>query len=282
MTLNFKQTMTQQVNGKGIILPMIGVTSGAGTAAASASGTFNLSLQTNFIGSSLPGTIVGFQHPAGLADCYLVNLCGNSASADRTYMLARFYLMGTVDFTVSPVAKDCFTHNAATFPVTRTIYGAATQPVPLIPVLYQTAATGSAAPVFILKTTAGGNGYKNQLNTGVTGTKSFTMPSVTTAAQTGLILRLEEGDSAVTDITQMSLTTRGNAGTANVYGMEPLMSLSVSNFGLAANSAVFSGCMPSLTPAVATSGTVTTFLAIVSFLNTAATFRGYAHGVLGA
>jgi len=282
MTLTFKTIQTQQVNGSGLVLPLMSGTSGAGTAAAAISGAFNLALCPNIIGTTLPTTIVGFQTPAGLADCYLINLAGNSSSSDRAYLFARCYLFGTANLAATPVAIDCFTHNAATFPVTRTIYGAATQAVPLIPFMYLTAAAATSAPVFILKTTAGGNGYANQLNVGVTGTKSFTCPSATTAIQSGYILRLENGDSAVTDIIQMSLTTRGTAGTANIYGIEPLMPLNISNYGLAVNTAIFTGIMPSITPAVATSGTATSFLTIIAYNSAASTFRGFASAVLGS
>jgi hypothetical protein len=184
--------------------------------------------------------------------------------------LAWLYEIGTL-ILFSGGGSAGFTHHAATFPVLRRIYGADNRPVPLIPLLYLTAATSTVAPEIRLRTAAGGAGYINQDGVPVVGTKIFTFPAATTNARSGFVLRLEDGDSAVHDISAIEIVTFSGAGTAVVFGAELLCPLGSAIPQPYLADTLFAGpVLNSLTPAVATSGTAGATLALVCIGTTAA------------
>lgn len=258
------QAIQQISAGKAQHLLGASLASGAITSGAAASGFFTISIASNALTTAYPGTLI---NPAGVvptpgADFREVFNTYNHATVNKSGFFVRLYLIGTLNLAAT---GNQFTHDAATFPVTRTIYGAATQAVNLIPVMYLTTATTVTAPQFILETVAVGNGYVNQVGTGVTGTKTFTCPAAATAVQSGFILRLEDTDNAVQDITQINVTVAGSAGAANIYGMEIITPEICALINTATVSDKLLGGMGfgNLTPAVATSGTATSVLAWV-------------------
>lgn len=255
---------TKHAQGNGQVLPWIVASPSSGTSPVLANtGALHMALHANAIGTTYPGTLVSFPLPPSLPnELFTVGMSASSSTALGMY-LAYFYKIGTVNLAV---AGDQFTHDAATFPVTRTILGQAAQPVTLIPMIYLTTATVTTIPAFLLKTGAGGAGYVNQDGSNVVGTRTFTYPAAATAVQSGYPLRLELTDSGVRDITQINITTASGAGAATIYGVELLMPLGpVSTEHTSITDSVFGGLgMQNLKPASATTGTVTALLGIVN------------------
>ena len=251
---------------KGIRTHLLTAAPGSNTAANAAAGHFRLTLNANGIGTTYPGTLQTLPLPNPGSELLLTQATGTQSAAAAVCFLARFYLMGTLNLAAT---GDQFTHDAATFPVTRTKFGAATKPVSLIPVIYITTATTTTAPVIRMRTAAGGTGYVDQDGNNVVGASTTTMPAAATAVQSGFIIRMEPGDSGVQDIVQIEVTTAGSAGAASIYGMEFLAPLSSPFSGSWIEyNPVFGGvALRDLKPAAATSGTATTFLGVVEFGN---------------
>ena len=235
------------------------------TSAAFSSGSITIQPTWNVFGTTYMSTLVSLPIPAGLSNELFLNyfgVCGNGANEGG--FLVRAYLMGTVDFTAT---GDRFTADASvTYPLTRKVYGAATQTINLVPMISVSTATATTAPQFILKTAAGGTGYVNQSGGNVVGTKTFIFPAAATALLSSFILRLEEGDSAVQSIAAINVTTAGTAGVAQVYGLEYLAP--GANPLATANGSIVdtvSGCllMTDLKPALPTAGTLTSYLIYV-------------------
>jgi len=242
----------------------------ATTAGAAASGFFTAQLLFNSIGTTIPTTLVGFPLSPVPGSSILGVYGQMQTNSVRSLYLVRLYKFGTLDLTAT---GDKFTASGTTFPVTRTQFGTAAQPVGLIPVCYITTATSVTAPVFRLRTNAGVAGYKNQDGSTVVGTKTMTMPAAATAINSAFIIRVEDGDSAVQDITAIEVTTASTTGAATIFGAEILMPLT--NIATAHGTtydAVFGGLgMCDLNPAVETGGTaVTQYLAVLSLGSTGA------------
>lgn len=269
--------------GKGQHLIGISATPGSLTAATAASGFLVFSIAPNSIGSTLPATNQDFPEGAAPPSALFNTLfAGNVSSSTRHMWLARFYLFGTLN---TGGSGNQFTHDAATFPVKRTVFGAASTAIDLIPVIQPV--TQSAPPnavSFILKDTAPSAGYTNQDGTGVTGTKTITLPGSSVVGGC-YVPRLEDGDSAVQDVTQIDITSNsGTTSSANVWGVEliaPIMSV-VAGFG-SLYDGLFGGLgMNNVAPAVATSGTVTSFLGLTNVSTTGSTGYFYQASVLNA
>lgn len=246
----------------------VGPAAGNTTAAALASGSLSVQLQFNSIGSTLPTTLVGFQLPPTLSNelFFTRAQANNNVGAGWTYWVARLYKIGTM---VLSATGDQFTHDAATFPVLRTQFGEASKPLSLLPIIYLTVATQTTAPVISLRTAAGGAGYVDQDGNSTIGTASnFTFPNAITAIESAFVLRLNDGDSGVRDISAIQVVTAsGGAGkNATIFGVELIAPLSqVSDQTTYCLDAVFGGlAMYDLEPAAATSGTVTSYLIIMS------------------
>ncbi len=280
MAINTRNDVfTQRAKGYGFHTPLISSALNPATSATNGSGFFTARIAVNLVGTTLPSTIQDFPLPTSLANPLMTAL-GVLGANINAYWLARIYKIGTL---VLSATGNQFTHDAATFPVTRTQLGQASQPVTLLPYLLLTAATATTAPQFQLKTNAGGAGYVNQDGTSVVGTNTFTFPASATLNGSGFIIPVEQGDSGLQDITQINVSVAGTAGTAAIYGLELLMPL-----GMPSNDPMAAVCDPltgglglvDLKPAVATTGTVTTNLVI--FTNTTASNSGvcgWVHGV---
>jgi hypothetical protein len=265
--------------GKQLTSYVIDLQTGATTASgAIISGWFNCMLKTNNKGTTYPGTLVSF--PLPVAQMFLTSYGFGGNQAAISGWLARFYQMGTIDFTAT---GDRFTADAAvTYPLTRTIYGVAGQAISLYPVIYITTATTGTAPQFQLNTAAAGAGYVDQDGNSTVGTKTFTFPSATTAIQSTYLLRLEEGDGGVQSISAVQCTVKGTAGVGTIYGVELLCPCSNLNSGsVSFYDAVYGALnMVDLNPAVPTAGTLTTFLGFLALTNTQGTSYHHIGAVL--
>jgi hypothetical protein len=182
--------------------------------------------------------------------------------------LAYIYTIGTVNLSAT---GDQFTHDAATFPLLRTEFGESSKAITLIPVVYINDAGTTTAPVFSMKTNAGGTGYVDQDGNNSVSTLTMTLPSATAAVQSGYIFRLNPGDSGVQDVVQIDVDTAGTSVTGVIFGLELLADITVfAGAGLADMVAGGLG-YADLKPAVATSGTATAVLGIVTLGATNAT-----------
>lgn len=253
--------------GKGLGFSMHYAGAGPGsstTAGAAASGFHSVQLYFNNIGTTTPGTLVGFPIPPAPANQLLGVMGQMGMLIARCNYLVNLYKLGTLDLTAT---GNKFTHDGTTFPVTRTQFGEAAKPLSLIPIVYITTATTTTAAVFRLRTVAGGAGYTNQSGSTVVGTKTMTLPSTTTAVNSAYVLRLEDGDSGVQDISNIEVTTSAAAGAATIFGAEILMQLEVPTTAMVTNyDAMFGGLgMNDLVPAAKTGGSaLTSYLAIMS------------------
>jgi len=264
--------MQSMAQGKGYFRPITSVVGTAGTAGAAGSGFFSVQLRPNSIGTTLPSTLQGYAAPTCSEEMYSVfsSYALSSTSATVGNHLAIAYKIGTLNLAAT---GDRFTHDAATFPILRTKFGAASQAINLIPIVVITTATATTAPVFRLRTAGGAAGYVNQSGTSVIGTKTMTMPAAATAAASGYIFRLEEGDVGVEDITNIEVTTAGTAGAAEVWGVEILAAHPIVVSAVTAGQdQMFGGfSMANIKPGVATSGSVTSVLCHFMHSTTAST-----------
>ena len=253
--------LTNMASGKGFSHFFYGKSNAGVTAANANSGSITLEPFPGNI-STYMSTLYGLPLPAGLPnELFITSLSFSAANVRFGGFLARFYLMGTVDFTAT---GDRFTADAnVTYPLTRKVYGAATQTISLTPVIALTTAMTGTAAQFIVKTAAAGTGYVNQAGSNVVGTKTFIYPSATTALQSTYIIRLEEGDSAVQSIAAINVTTASTAGVGAVYGVEYLCpGANTQSYAGGSIIDTVSGCllMTDLAPAVPTAGTLTSYL----------------------
>lgn len=268
--------------GRGYLFPSKFATTVNATAATGTSNNLDVQISFNLIGTTLPGTLQDLPRPASPPRDWLPILwaCGASAG-DRVMWLAWFYKFGTVNLAAT---GNQITHDAATFPILRTRFGAASQPITLLPLLYITTATTVSAPAFVLEASGGGTGYVDQDGNNVDGSVTFTCPAAATVAQSCYLLRLEAGDVGVRDIVQVNVTAAGSAGAADLWGAEliapagplpPYLPWTDTLFG------VFGPAM--LTPGVATSGTAVAKLGLLALdVNTSIAGAGWAAAVMNA
>jgi hypothetical protein len=233
------------------------------TGAGSTSGLITSTMVANAIGTTYPGTLVSF--PLGnLTSDHWVRLSTRLVTSTRAGWLANFYKIGTLVITAT---GDQFTHEAATFPILKTVLGQASQPLSLIPIVRVTTALTTTAAAFRLQTSGGAAGYTDQDGNSTVGDVTFTFPSATTAINSCYVLRLNSGDSAVRDISNIRIDTASAVGAADIWGVELIAPL-LSQFTAAeevVSDTIYGGM--SLWPAqcgVATSGTATTFTGIYS------------------
>jgi hypothetical protein len=96
------------------------------------------------------------------------------------------------------------------------------------------------------------------------GTKDFTFPSATTNVNSTYLMMPNSDDFGVQDITQIDVGTASSTGAANIYGVEFLAPVEGVIAKANLNDTVFGGLqMVDIAPAVATSGTVTSYLGIL-------------------
>jgi len=241
-------------------MPGTGAAQGATTAATATSGQYSVQINMNNVGTTLPTTRVGFPMPPAMsAPMMLVEAMIQRNNNVQVY-LCHIYTIGTVNLSA---LNDQFTHDAATFPILRTEFGEASKPVSLIPIIYIDDAGTTSAPVFSLKTNAGGTGYVDQDGNNEVATKTTTLPSATAAVQSAYLLRLNDGDSGVRDIVQIDVDTAGTSVGGVIFGAEVIAD--VTNYVSAGLVSVVNGLgWGDLKPGVATSGTATSFIGLVS------------------
>lgn len=255
--------------GKNYSQPVRLTSSAATTAAAGPSGFNSVQVFLNTLGTTFFTTLIDIPFRPGVTAPMRLMTAMQSPGVARTLYLARLYKIGTVALTAT---GNQLTHDAATFPVLRSVFGQASTAVPLMPILFITTATTTTAAVIRLATAADGTGYTNQDGTAIRGIFNFTLPNAATTLSSGFVLVLENGDSAVRDISQVRVVTSAAAGAASVYGAELLAPLSTPLAGLSTTiDTVYGGVsMVDLTPAVATSGTASSLLVVLSFGSVAA------------
>lgn len=252
--------------GKGMFTPCKSPSGANVTAGAAASGYFTAQIRGNELTSTLPGTIDGWPRSPSPPNCIaLSSLACLATNGSGAQFSGWIYKIGTVNLAAT---GNQLTHDAATFPVLRTRWGAASQAVPLIPLLQITTATTTTAPVLRLRTAGGAAGYVNQDGTSVIATKTMTMPAAATANGSTYIWRLEDGDVAVQDITNVEVTTAGATGAATVWGLELLHTPHTWQiYEVTNHDSLYGGLSyANLAPAVATSGTATAILTTVTLL----------------
>lgn len=260
MPITNRQTLIQNAaKGLGVLLPVTLPAGGSGTTATAGSGH----VQGEFLlgtGTTYNSTLVGLDLPPALSNELFSTFTSMSLSLQMGGWLVRYYLLGTLNLTAT---GDQFTHDAATFPVLRKKYGEASKPVTLMPVVYLTTALTTTAATCVLKTDAGGAGYVDQDGNATVGTKTFTFPSTTTAVNSTYLMMPNSDDFGIQDITQIDVDIAAATGAANIYGMELLAPIAGMLHKGSLNDMAFSGLqLVDLAPAVATSGTVTSYLGI--------------------
>lgn len=230
------------------------ITSSSATSATASSGYLTSKLGVSSL-STLWTTIYGAPVPSGFSDpdsdlrLTHMKLAG---SRGGTIWVVWAHKVGTVTFNGT---GNRFTHDACTFPLTRSKpWG--TRVVAGWPLVSLTTATATTAPVI------GSWKYNNQAGVTVTNSDTFTFPNATTAAGTGLMLHLEPGD-LVTDITEINVTTAASAGAGTVYLLEPIAQVSQIVSGHVTQADMLRGsrfCPPKAVPPAPTSGTLDTMM----------------------
>lgn len=258
---------------QGINLESFGVNSATATGAAAASGGITFLPGYNSIGTTLWSTLQDIPKPAGLPSPTRLTNARFVGTRAVAFQLCYLYKFGTVALNAT---GDQFTHDAATFPVTRTNLRGSAQPLVLDPLITITTQTSTPAAIFTLKNAGATTGYKNQAGTTIVGTKTMTLPNVTTLVGSTYHFRLEDvansgsvNDVGVQDIQSINVGTAAGAGAADVWGMEFICNLS--NFSTTLSSGkdavTRSFVLPDISPAVATSGTVVSKLVIMQIGN---------------
>lgn len=256
--------------GKGFFIPAFSATPGAATAATATSGQITAQIIVNNIGTTLPGTRVGFPIPPSPGSPLMLTEAGMSRNAAGELFLVYLYRMGSVNLAAT---GDQFTADSATFPILRTEFGESSKAITLTPMIYIDDAGTVTAPVFSLKTNAGGAGYVDQDGNSTVAARTMTMPSATANVQSGYIFRLNDGDSGVQSISQVDVdTASGSAATGVIFGIEFLADISHILVGTSVANVMVNGlAFGDLKPGVATSGTATATLAILALGSTGAT-----------
>lgn len=261
---NYKDIQKRLAEGKGFHVPFLSAETPGGVNWNNTQYEGRLSCRiTSELLSTYPNTLNEFNRPGGTAPRWMTQISGGFNGTTAGW-IGFFYKIGTIDFTGT---GDRFTHDAATFPMLRTQFGVASQPVPLIPILQINGTVISTAPVFRLQTNAGGAGYKNAAGSNIVGTYSNQLQGIPKATSFCMILPLESNDSAVQDITQIRVDTAAGTGSNGViWGFEPLVNLG-SFEGRTWNwrDMVFGGAgMVPMLPASPSGGSATSFLGCLS------------------
>lgn len=275
MTMTYDDILKQYA--KGLAHTSITQPLGAGvpTTATVNSGGMTINVSAMQIGTTYPNTIIGFhESKKPSANLMLIQdmLRGNGANASSFNV--RLYRAGTLSLTST---GNQFTADSATFPLLRTQFGQANQPIALIPVIQVTTATSVTAPVIQLATSGGGAGYTDQDGNATVGNVNFTFPAAATAVSSWYRLRLNVGDYACRAINQINVVTASTTGAATIWLMELLSPVQSLVSAPATFDALFgSAFMPSnINPAVPTSGSVTSIRAGIATMATSDSKFGF-------
>lgn len=234
---------------------------GGVSAAAAASNSIIPCIMYNALGTTFSSPFSTTQTlpiTPGLTNARLINWHAGGSRVG-VYTIAIAYNIGTLDLTSS--TGNRLTHSAGTFPVTRTRMGSASQPVVFDFVMVQVTTTlATAAPVLTMAS------YVNQAGATISGTKTMTFPSVTTAFQSCFILEVEDGDSGVQDVTSVTLTSAASAGAATLWGIEIIDVINEVSITTNANrDTVRNGiACDYINPGAATSGTIASSLVLLT------------------
>ena len=186
----------------------------------------------------------------------------NFTQSGGPYFLAWLYKLGTTDCSTT---GDHFTASF-TQPLTRTIMGTS-QNINFILAGYVTAAM-TGVTTYKLATGAGGTGYVNQAGSNVVGATTTSLGSGA-GTRTQWLAPLDSGDLAMQQLVAVNVTASGGGtGVITWFAIEPL-----ANFGHSGDSSrgnLMDGAfgalgMADMKPATPTSGTLTAYLALVSF-----------------
>lgn len=251
MPFNTLQDLWNKQSSDSVVANVITNAPGASTSANAASGNILYTPHFNSTGSTHWTSLITMPSPGSLTGAPLRLIAATMASNRLiSGVLVNLYRIGTLNLTTS---TSEFTHDAATFPVTRTELGQANQPVNLIPVILFTTASSVTAPQLTID-------YIDQDGNAVTGTKTWIAPAAATAVGSMYQLPLEDADQAVRDITNVNITTTSSTGAATIYGMEMLGAIGINQITIAGTrDFVHNGLtIPDTRPAVATSGTANT------------------------
>lgn len=263
------KAMTLLAQGKGIIMPFSTIATSI-TAIVQASGGLNPNVGFNAVGTVLGSAYYGIPLPPGTNPLRLINFTAYSASGG---WLSNLYKVGTLNLAAT---GDQFTRDAGwTGPLKRNIMGVAT-PISLHLLVVMRTANSVTAPVFRLRTAAGGAGYVNQDGVSVVGTKTITAPGVGVTQGAVYVMRLEDGDSGVRDVTAIEVTTASSTGVADVYLME-MLAVHGSELGQggSVHDKIVGGLeLPDIRPAAPNTGAVTSYLVLHNFTNGSSTSYG--------
>jgi hypothetical protein len=251
---SYANAMDALAKGFGYLNFNIGALTGTTTTVNAAAGHFALRLAFNGLGTTTPGTLVGQPMPSSLADDLNIVLGHSSCTSSRGVICGWLYRIGTLNLAAT---GDQFTHDAATFPLTRTIAGVSSA-INFLPLIYITTATSVTAPAFQIRDAGSTVGYVDNLGNTRVGNKTFTLPAVATAAESTFLLRLNDGDNGIRDVTQINVSTAGTTGAATIYGFERVLHVSSMNTAARINDSLFNGLTAGkLQPATPTSGSLT-------------------------
>lgn len=251
MVATLDDILKQQARGKYVMRMGQSATAQAISAANANAGFISITFTGNSIGTTLPNTLGEWLIPGGITgDLWTIASVDGFNVNLRGWMFSRIYKVGTVVLTAT---GNQFTHDSATFPLLRSEFGASNRPQALWAVIQVTTALTTTAAALTMD-------YVDQDGNSVTGTRTFTFPSVTTGQGSTYFLPLEQGDYAVRDVSAINITTASATGAATVWLMEQLQpTYNVLSGSITADYVSGHGlAVTNQTPAVATSGTVTT------------------------
>lgn len=255
-----KDILQQFAKGKAVFIPAFGVSSGATTAADANSNYISYQMAPNQIGTTLPGTRQSFPKPATLGDI-LMTMVSSGGTVGRPAWYAKFYRIGS--FSVSNVANT-ITFDSATMPYTRTIMGATADVKFLL-----------FAQVTTLFSAASSNmrfNYDDEFGNTVAGTTNTGLP-VSAAVSSWYQCRLEDGDTAITKLNSGTVFTSITQGIVDLWAVELIAPLSSIVAGWGGNvNRIYNGlALDKIEPATPTSGSATTFDAILNVSSAAST-----------
>jgi len=276
MAITTRKTIIENLAaGKGQVLSYIDISTASATAGNSTSGFFTLRSSFNAIGTSLPATRVGILSPDSTTQTLAVNMLRVCDAGSKCGWYGRFYELGTINLVTA--AGDNFVHAGTFTSISRTIYGEATKPITMIPIIFVTTALTGFAAELKIATAAAGTGYKDESGNSVVGTKSFTFPSATTAVQSMFVMPVEVGDAGVQDIVMITTVVAATAGVVTIFGFEPIIPYSNLGLGVVSNyDSVFSGVnMPDLEPGTPNDGSVTSYLGFLGINGNNSTGGGW-------
>lgn len=241
----------RMVQGKGFHQVWLPATNATPTAANAASGHFGNTINPGSVGTTMPGTMVGFPIPNTTDDLRGV-CCVSYCSAVESMWLGYFYRFGTADLTST--SGNRLTHDGTFTRLRRTVFGTANTNIGLIPVLQ--VLTASSVTVCSYTIT-----YNDQDGVSTTSPTNQLPAAATNNAGTYNLI-LDEADCNVLDITALNVSVATTGGTAALWGFEPLMKVSAPGVGMGSyDDALYGGLrLPPFRPATPDSGSVTSVL----------------------